>query len=137
MYPMISTGIATIFVTDMDRSVRFYTEALGLRLTQRFGNHWAQVEAGRLTIGLHPASEHNRAGRDGSITIGLALSTRIEDAVSSLQQKGVKFRGPIAVDPNAGKFAYFEDPDGNVLYLMEIVQWSGQPEGSHDYQSAR
>jgi predicted enzyme related to lactoylglutathione lyase len=137
MYPMISTGIATIFVTDMDRSVRFYTEALGLRLTQRFGNHWAQVEAGRLTIGLHPASAHNPAGRDGSITIGLALSTRIEDAVSSLQQKGVKFRGPIAVDPNAGKFAYFEDPDGNVLYLMEIVQWSGQPEGSREFQSAR
>jgi catechol 2,3-dioxygenase-like lactoylglutathione lyase family enzyme len=134
---MISTGIATVFVTDMDRSVRFYTEALGLRLTERYGNHWAQVEAGRLTIGLHPASARNPAGRDGSITLGLTLSGRIEDAVSSLEQKGVKFRGPVAVDPNVGKFAYFEDPDGNVLYLMEIVPWSGQPDGTHDYQGAR
>ncbi len=134
---MISTGIATIFVNDMDRSVRFYTETLGMRLTQRYGNHWAQVDAGRLTIGLHPASAQNPAGRDGSVTIGLALSGKIEDAVGVLEGKGVKFRGPIAADPNAGKFAYFEDPDGNVLYLMEVVQWSGQAQGSHDYQSAR
>jgi predicted enzyme related to lactoylglutathione lyase len=138
MYSMLTTGIATIFVTDMDRSVRFYTEVLGLRLTQRFGNHWAQVEAERLTIGLHPASAQNPAGRDGSITIGFALSTSIEDAVSTLQQKGVKFRGPIAQDPNAGKFAYFEDPDGNVLYLIEIVQWPEQSSsGAHQYQSTR
>jgi predicted enzyme related to lactoylglutathione lyase len=136
--PMISTGIATIFVTDMDRSVQFYTEVLGLRLTQRFGNHWAQVEAGRLTIGLHPASGQNPAGRDGSITIGFALSRRIEDAISTLQQKGVKFRGSVAQDPNAGKFAYFEDPDGNVLYLMEIVEWSAAPsKDSREFQAAR
>jgi len=120
---MISTGIATIFVSDMDRSVRFYTEVLGLKLAQRFGNHWAQVEAGRLTIGLHPQSAQNPAGRDGSITLGLALDAGIEDVVSSLRQKGVKFRGPVSEDPNAGKFAYFEDPDGNVLYLMQLVEW--------------
>ena len=35
---MLSKGITTIFVTDMDRSNRFYTETLGLRLAQRFGN---------------------------------------------------------------------------------------------------
>ena len=41
----------------MDRSVRFYTEVLGLKLTNRFGDSWATVEAGKgLTIGLHPAS---------------------------------------------------------------------------------
>lgn len=134
---MISTGIATIFVSDMDRSVRFYTEVLGLRLAQRFGNHWAQVEAGRLTIGLHPQSPQNRAGRDGSITIGFAVSADIENVVSALQQKGVRFRGPIDADPNAGKFAYFEDPDGNVMYLMQIVAWPEQAAGEHQYQSSR
>lgn len=127
---MFSTGIATVFVTDMDRAVRFYTETLGLRLTQRYGDHWAQVEAGKLTIGLHPASTHKPAGRNGSITIGFVLSTPIEDAVSALTQKGVKFHGPVAVDPNAGKFAYFEDPDGNSLYMMQIVEWP-QPDASH------
>ena len=134
---MISTGIATIFVSEMDRSVRFYTEVIGLRLTQRFGNHWAQVEAGRLTIGLHPESPQNRAGRDGSITLGFAVSADIENVVSALQQKGVRLRGPIDADPNAGKFAYFEDPDGNVMYLMQIVAWPEQSAGERQFQGPR
>ena len=29
---MFNGGIVTVFVTDMDRSVRFYTEQLGLKL---------------------------------------------------------------------------------------------------------
>ena len=54
---MITGGNATVFVSDMDNAVRFYTEVLGLRLTNRFGDHWATVDAGKgLTIGLHPAS---------------------------------------------------------------------------------
>lgn len=119
---MFSTGIATIFVTDMDRSVDFYTRVLGLRLTQRFGNQWAQVEAGRLTIGLHPASAKNSAGQDGSTIIGFVLSTPIHDAVSTLQAKGVRFRGDVAED-ETGRFAHFEDPDGNLFYMFEIVSW--------------
>ena len=43
---MISGGNATVYVSDMDTAVRFYTETLGLTLTNRFGNHWATLEAG-------------------------------------------------------------------------------------------
>ena len=54
---MITGGNATVFVSNMDNAVRFYTETLGLRLTNRFGDHWATVDAGKgLSIGLHPAS---------------------------------------------------------------------------------
>jgi catechol 2,3-dioxygenase-like lactoylglutathione lyase family enzyme len=37
---MITGGNATVFVADMDRAVRFYTEAIGLKLTNRFANHY-------------------------------------------------------------------------------------------------
>ena len=54
---MFSGGNVTVYVSDMDRAVRFYNDTLGLKLAYRFGNHWASVEAGRgLTIGLHAAS---------------------------------------------------------------------------------
>jgi catechol 2,3-dioxygenase-like lactoylglutathione lyase family enzyme len=119
----LTKGIATIFVTDMDRSVRFYTEVLGLRLAQRFGNHWAQVDAEQIVIGLHPATKENPAGRNGSITIGFMFTAPIEEAVHTLEQQGVKFHGPIVQD-NAGKVVYFEDPDGNVLYLWETAAWA-------------
>ncbi len=51
---LISGGSPTIFVTDMDRAVRFYTETLGLGLKYRAGDHFAMIDAGGgLTIGLH------------------------------------------------------------------------------------
>ena len=54
---VIRGGNATIFVTDMDRAVSFYTETLSLRLTFRAGDHWASIDAGDgFRLGLHPAS---------------------------------------------------------------------------------
>src|SRR5579864_8763276 len=68
-------AVVTIFVSNMDRAVRFYTEVLGMKLAYRFGDDWASVEVGKgLTIGLHPASGEMPAGRKGSMAIGLELA---------------------------------------------------------------
>ena len=119
---MFSGGIVTVFVSDLDKAVRFYTEALGLKLGFRFGNEWASIKAGdSLVIGLHPASRDSPAGRKGSITLGLQLTEPIDKAVSVLKERGVKFRGSIVEDKGI-QFAYFEDPDGNELYLADLNQ---------------
>src|SRR5581483_2474031 len=44
---MFSSGNVTVYVADMDRAVRFYSEVLGLKLAYRFGNHWASIELGK------------------------------------------------------------------------------------------
>ena len=119
---MFSGGIVTVFVSDLDKAVRFYTEALGLKLGFRFGNEWASIKAGdSLVIGLHPASKDSPAGRKGSITLGLQLTEPIDKAVPVLKERGVKFRGSIVEDKGI-QFAYFEDPDGNELYLADLSQ---------------
>ena len=116
---IISGGMPTIFVGDMDAAVRFYTEALELKLLERYGNHWASIDGGHgLTIGLHPASAQNPAGRAGSMTIGFRASAPIREAVATLKTRGVVFRGDI-VDDTQLLIAHFEDPDGNPLYLAE------------------
>ena len=131
---MYSSGNITVYVSDMDRSVRFYTETLGLRLAYRFGNSWASIEVGKgLTIGLHPANEHSPAGRKGSMAIGLELEGSMRDAVAKLEAKGVKF-GHID-EGKAGAFASFEDPDGNPLYLAQL-DWSHVKQGEGEYQHA-
>jgi catechol 2,3-dioxygenase-like lactoylglutathione lyase family enzyme len=60
----------------MDAAVRFYTEVLGLKLANRFGNHWATVLAGNtLLIGLHRwKDKYPRPGTKGSVQIGLIVS---------------------------------------------------------------
>jgi catechol 2,3-dioxygenase-like lactoylglutathione lyase family enzyme len=133
---MFMSGNVTVYVSNMDSAVRFYSEVLGLRLVQRFGDHWASVEAAKgLTIGLHPDSGKGRAGRKGGMEIGLELEGSIRDAVRVLEAKGVQFHGPIHEDAS-GSFAFLEDPDGNPIYLAEL-KWGQVGEGEGQYQNAR
>ena len=117
---MISGGNATIIVANMDRSIRFYTEVLGLPLTNRFGNDWATVHAGDgLTIGIHPAGPNYPApGTRGATLLGLDLDIPIERAVARLAEHGVPIRGSVTFTPH-GNFATLDDPDGNEIYLWE------------------
>lgn len=129
---MFSSGNVTIYVQNMDRAVKFYTEILGLKLAYRFGDHWASVELGKgLTIGLHPATAESPRGC-GGMSIGLELTGSLEDAVRRLEAKGVSFGG-IVNEGKAGKFAHFNDPDGNQLYLAEL-NWSHVNQGQGEYQ---
>lgn len=133
---MFSSGNVTVYVTNMDRAVRFYTETLGLKLAYRFGDHWASVEVGKgLTIGLHPASEKTPASsKKTGMSIGLELSGSIDAAVKTLETRGVRFHG-VVEDGKAGKFAHFEDPDGNSLYLAQL-DWKHVNQGEGQYQHA-
>jgi catechol 2,3-dioxygenase-like lactoylglutathione lyase family enzyme len=116
---VIQGGNVTIFVSDMQRSVEFYTGVLGLRLVFRAGDHWAQLAVGDLANGLHPQSDRNPApGTPGSITLGLSVDMPLTAAVAILTARGVEVRGP---EPGGSgiALAFFTDPDGNPLCLAE------------------
>ena len=120
---MFRAGVVTIYVSDMDRAVQFYTEALGFALKERYGNHWASIDGGPgLTIGLHPATAEVPAGRQGSIALGLYLSQPIAEAIKTLTSRGIAFTGPVINDDGMLSLAFFTDPDGNSLYLAEMSQ---------------
>jgi catechol 2,3-dioxygenase-like lactoylglutathione lyase family enzyme len=121
---MITGGNATVYVSDMDRAVDFYVNLLGLKLAQRFGNNWAQIEVGQsLVIGLHPKSEKGpQPGTRGSISIGLLIDEPIDQVVKRLGEKGLQFRGQVVRDEEAGiAFAFFGDQDGNDLYFCQVT----------------
>lgn len=124
---MIKGGTATIYVTDMDRAVEFYTRTLGLSLTFRAGDHWAGIDAGDgLKLGLHPRSEKGPApGKNGATIVGFGVTKPLDDVVTTLRGKSVNFKGPIIDDANGSiRLAFFSDPDGNDLYLCES-KWQG------------
>jgi len=52
----IKDSNVTIMVKDMDASISFY-ESIGLVIKQRWANHYAQLTAPGITIGLHPLAD--------------------------------------------------------------------------------
>jgi len=116
---VITGGNATVFVSSMDVAVHFYTQVLGLRLVDRYGDHWATVDAGKgLTIGLHPASpKYPEPGTKGGMMLGLEIQIPIEEAIARLTSLGVEVSDITRDSP--GSFVNFQDPDGNPIYLWE------------------
>jgi len=122
---MITGGNVTVYVSDMDRAVAFYVDLLGLKLGQRFGNHWAEIHVGEtLVIGLHPKTDKGPApGTRGAMSIGLTIDEPIDQVVQRLGAKGVRFHGPVVRDEKAGlSFAFLGDQDGNGIYLCEVAK---------------
>jgi len=112
----IQGGNVTVMVTNMDNAVKFYTEVLGLKLKNRFGDHWADIEGPGIAIGLHPTSKDVKRG--DNLQIGLKVAD-LDIAISALEKKGVRFK--INNDDQV-RLAFFTDPDKNSLYLVQ-PQW--------------
>ena len=117
---MILGGNATLYVSNMDQAVRFYTEALGLKLRFRAEDHWAEIEAGKdLVIGLHPARPGREPGTAGAVQIGLLVEAPLEGVLATLAKRGVVSAGPVTDAGPGMRFATIRDLDGNEMYLWE------------------
>jgi catechol 2,3-dioxygenase-like lactoylglutathione lyase family enzyme len=115
--PLPSGGHAIVYVSDMDAAIRFYTETLGLKLTNRFENHFATAEVGRsLVLGIHPRTPN-------TVTLGLMVDEPLDTVVTRLAQRGVRLNGR----SESARSVDIEDLDGNVITLWDALAW--MPEG--------
>ena len=111
------TGVATVWlpVTDMQRAVSFYSDKLGLTVSQQ-EDEWAELEADGLKIGLNARDEES-PGAEGGAVVAFRPDAELEQAVKDLGGQGVEFTGGISEHP-WGRIANFTDPDGNALQLF-------------------
>jgi catechol 2,3-dioxygenase-like lactoylglutathione lyase family enzyme len=115
---MYQSANVTVWVSDFERSVRFYRDALGLELRARHGDNWAEVVGPGLTIGLHPARSGAPApGPYRGLSIGLHVRS-LPEAMATLAGRGVAFSG--TREDAGARFADLTDPDGTPLYLVEL-----------------
>ena len=110
----ITAGNITIMVRDMDKSISFY-QSIGLTLKTRWGNHYAQVTAPGVVIGLHPTSDSSLTGGSGSASIGFTADS-FEEAKSLLQKLSIP---STSRNEEGGQFLHFSDPDGTALYFIK------------------
>lgn len=109
----------TMMVSNLKDAINFYTNTLGLALHRKYGDHYAEIGAAGLLIGLHPTSKRINPGDNLSIGFGVK---DFDSTMASLAAKGIIFQveqeGPI-------RLAHFTDPDKNPLYLAEIKDERG------------
>ena len=114
-----------IFVTDFDRSIKWYQDVLGFHLLYRIDDmRWAELatEVDRVNVGLgeDPAF---KAGKGIKLTFGVK---DIEHARATLEKAGVRFDGPTQTYPGMVSLATFFDPDGNALmFFQDLAQGGG------------
>ncbi len=121
---MIRGGTASIYVSNMERSIAFYRDVLGLPLLTRVGETWAELDAGGgLIIGLHPANPPATAvpGTGGAINVELRTTQPLDEVVRQLRDRGVQFVGEIVSYPVV-RLIPLLDPDRNALILVELLQ---------------
>lgn len=106
------------FVSDMERAVTFYRDVLALRLLYRTGDDWAQFEAGPVQLGLHASAQgEHRAGGTVAFRVDDLDASRLE-----LAARGISFTPEGGGEGGEPRFVEFQDPDGNVLGLLEYPQ---------------
>lgn len=116
------TGIRDVYysVTDVKRAKRFYMECLGLTLNFEH-DHWISLNCGGVSVGLHPEeSPIPMIPRDSHGAHAGATITFHSDNVKEDRARIEAFGGKILgeADQPWGHMLVFEDPDGNVLKLM-------------------
>jgi len=130
---MIETrGVAhfTIAVTDTERSTKFYEEVLGLKVLR--ANHERGMvfldSAGDCIVLMRTETTIAPTMQRDAHHAFIVDSDKYDAAVQELKDKGIEI---ILEEERAtgsvvnGRSAYFPDPDGNVLEIIDMYAYMG------------
>ena len=114
---------ATLAVKDLGKAARFYEDTLGLSRAGVEGDEVIMYESGDTTINVYRSSF---AGTNKATAVTWTVDD-VDDVVRTLKGKGVKFEhydlpdtrreGDVHVSGDI-KVAWFKDPDGNILSVV-------------------
>ena len=124
-------GLASVYVDDQDKALRFYTEILGLQLktdapyseTERWVSVTSPEDPNGIALVLHLRDEAATAFQEASRKTGrpwISFTTGdCQRDYEALQARGVVFTLPPTQFGYGGTDAVFEDGCGNILNLHQ------------------
>jgi catechol 2,3-dioxygenase len=136
--PDVVVGHVHLKVSDLERSVRFYADALGFDVTQRMGEDAAFLSAGGYHHHVGLNTWESRGGRPpGPGTSGLYhVAFRYPDraALARAYRRLLEHSVPLdgASDHGVSEALYLHDPDGNgieLYYDRPREAWPRDPDG--------
>lgn len=113
-------GLVWVAVADLDKSIKFYTDVVGLKLEEHnemFG--WAELtgEDGA-RLGLAKTDDPLPPGSNAVVTLTV---DDIEKSKAEMSSNGAKMIGDIMEVPGHVKLQLFTDADGNHFQLAELI----------------
>ena len=112
-------GNIILAVKDLDVSIKFYNETLGMPIKNERRN-WVDLGTTGAVLSLHPASltaPHTGTSVDNGVLIGLTVGD-LSSAVDELKSKNVRIHRDIQ-ERDSGKNAIILDPDDYMISLFE------------------
>ncbi|WP_186431483.1 VOC family protein [Clostridium sp. BSD9I1] len=114
---------STLMVKNMEDSLKFYQEIVGLTVDKRFkagpGTEIAFLGDGETKIELI-YNENNKEVNVGSdISWGFEIES-VDKMMELLKNKGIEYSGPFQPNPHV-KFFYVTDPNGLKIQFVENI----------------
>jgi catechol 2,3-dioxygenase-like lactoylglutathione lyase family enzyme len=117
-------AVANLATRDLKRARHFYEQTLGFEPVHNEGDELIVYRSGKTVFNVY-RSEHAGTNRATAMTWG--VGDRIESVVESLTGKGIEFEhydlpgmrreGDLHLAGDM-KVAWFKDPDGNILNII-------------------
>ena len=127
-------GSVIIAVSDLEKSVKFYNEVIGLPVKNRREN-WVELAKHGATVILHKATRPINTGTsiENGIVIGLVVGD-IKSAIQELKSQNVTIYREIQ-SHKIGKNAILLDPDKYMISLFEpaLSDSATQASGFHGF----
>lgn len=113
-------GAIVFFVRQLERTIDFYRDTLGLPVEAVDGHDgpFAAAQVGDLTLVFIPREVP--IGQSPVVVFG--LDGGIDDYAAALAAKGVEIVLPVSEAPDGGLSLDFVDPDRNVLSLYQAAE---------------
>ncbi len=98
---------------DLDESIRFYTETLGMTLKFRDGAHYAALDGGSITLALATSVDHPIPGQ---VVVGVKTAD-VDAAAKAVEENGGAIvRGPYDDAHERRAVVYDHKGNGLVFY---------------------
>ena len=98
---------------DLDESIQFYSETLGMKLKFRDGSHFAALDGGSITVALATAVDHPMPGQ---VVVGIKTAD-VDGAAQAVEANGGAIvKGPYNDAHERRAVAYDHMGNGLVFY---------------------
>lgn len=115
-FHLAKIGLVMLGVADLEKSIAFYRDRLGMKLTAQFEG-FAFFDAGGITLALSRGLTQATGKGPGATEVVFSVE-HVRASYDALRSQGVEFvNEPRVISPgNWG--ANFRDPDGHLLSLF-------------------